>query len=138
MSIFKAYIHGWKNWKRWDGRTRRRDYWGFMVCHYLVEFLLYLLFLLSSEILGILLILAYNFLSIMPILAITLRRLHDTNHSALYYLVSIVPVIGNLWFFILMCTKGDYGKNDYGIDPKEVVLDDGTSIDCGDYPDFRS
>ncbi len=146
MNIFKAYLNGWKNWKRFDGRTRRRDYWGYMLCHYGVAFLFILLFDLEllfdvavgTEILLWILVILYAIIAIVPTLSITIRRLHDTNHSALYYLVSIVPVIGNLWFFILMCTEGTCGKNDYGLDPKEVLYDDGTSVDCGNYPDFKS
>lgn len=142
MNIFKAYINGWKNWRRFDGRTRRRDYWGFVICNWLVIILLYASIIVGSffDIGGLFVVLTviYVLLAIVPTIAITIRRLHDTNHSALYYLVSFVPVIGNLWFFILMCTEGTCGKNDFGLDPKEVLYDDGTSVDCGNYPDFKS
>lgn len=34
--------------------------------------------------------------------SLKVRRLHDTNRSGWWILISIVPLIGNIWFFILM------------------------------------
>ena len=144
MSIFKAYIDGLKKWKRWDGRTRRRDYWYYMIVHYFIAAVLYS----SSFVLdytkhnglipvSLFLLFAYAVLSFAPTLAITFRRLHDTNKGCLYILVQLTPCIGNLWFFILMASKGDYGRNDFGPDPKDQFSED-ESVVYGDYPDFRS
>ncbi len=133
MSIIKAYINGWKNWNRWDGRTRRRDYWAFTLCNYFILFALFSLTFIIENAIPMILFIAYLLILLVPNLAITLRRLHDTNHGALYLFVSWVPVIGNLWFWVLMLSKGNCGSNDYGIDSKE--FDNGTGITTRNYND---
>lgn len=35
-------------------------------------------------------------------LTLKVRRLHDTNHSAGWILIQFVPIIGTIWFFVLM------------------------------------
>lgn len=43
------------------------------------------------------------------------RRLHDTDRSAWWILIELIPVIGTIWFFILMILPGvknsRWGKN---------------------------
>lgn len=48
-------------------------------------------------------------------LATYARRLHDRGKSAWWILLSLVPVIGPLWFFIeVFCLKGVPGESIYG------------------------
>ncbi|WP_459524699.1 DUF805 domain-containing protein [Leuconostoc lactis] len=35
-------------------------------------------------------------------LTLKVRRLHDTNHSAGWLFIQLIPVIGTIWFFVLM------------------------------------
>jgi uncharacterized membrane protein YhaH (DUF805 family) len=51
-----------------------------------------------------------------PDLAVTVRRLHDTDRSGWWYLLLIVP-FGWVLVLVWMCTKGTDGQNDYGPDP---------------------
>lgn len=51
---------------------------------------------------------------ILPGLAIAVRRLHDTNKSGWYLLINLIPIVGPIWFLILMLTKGDVYTNNYG------------------------
>ncbi|MDU7716627.1 MAG: DUF805 domain-containing protein, partial [Veillonella sp.] len=51
---------------------------------------------------------------ILPGLAITVRRLHDTNKSGWFFLINFIPIVGPIWFLILMLTKGDTYTNNYG------------------------
>lgn len=52
---------------------------------------------LNSAIFGFILVLVWvaNF-------TIRARRLHDSNHSNWWLLISIIPVIGSIWLFILL------------------------------------
>lgn len=54
---------------------------------------------------------------ILPSLAVTVRRLHDTNSSGWWYLVSFIPYIGGLVLFVWFCIKGTPGENRFGPDP---------------------
>jgi uncharacterized membrane protein YhaH (DUF805 family) len=51
-------------------------------------------------------------------LAISVKRWHDRNKSGWWILISLVPVIGGLWFLI-ECgfLRGTMGPNTYGSDP---------------------
>ena len=53
----------------------------------------------------------------LPALAVTVRRLHDTNRRGWWYLILFVPFIGWIWFLVLLCLKGTEGENRFGPDP---------------------
>ncbi|NPE22030.1 DUF805 domain-containing protein [Fusibacter sp. A1] len=60
----------------------------------------------------------YALIVVIPSFALTFRRLHDINKSAWWILISWIPLIGQIWFFILMVTEGTLGGNTFGSDPK--------------------
>ena len=114
------------NYANFKGRARRKEYWMFT--------LFFMLFLLASSfvfgalvgilgdntgtILGVSLLIALYFGHLVPALAVTVRRLHDTGKSGWMYLLVIIPYIGNLIIFIFTVIEGDKGDNKYGPDPK--------------------
>ena len=53
----------------------------------------------------------------MPSLAVTARRLHDTNRSAWWILVNIIPYVGGLVLVVLCVLSGTSGPNRYGPEP---------------------
>lgn len=63
-----------------------------------------------------------------PGITLTVRRLHDSGRSGWWALIGLVPLIGGIWLFILMCLGPDgYGANAYGDDPRDgPVFDPGT------------
>lgn len=73
-----------------------------------------LLPLVSIYILIMPLLSIYILISIVPSIALAVRRMHDTNHSGWFMLIPICN-------FILSCTNGDIGFNKYGKDPKEEI-----------------
>lgn len=58
-------------------------------------------------------------LLIIPSLAVTVRRLHDTDRSGAWVLINFLPIIGGLIVLILTLIDGTEGPNDYGRDPKQ-------------------
>lgn len=54
----------------------------------------------------------------LPSLAVSVRRLHDVGKSGAFYLLNFIPLIGQIWFLVLMCTDGQPGFNQYGPNPK--------------------
>ena len=118
-----------KNYCNFRGRASRKEYWLF----YLVTNIWILCLALGF---GALPILALRFLSeknstvflaifivfiglvsIIPHLAVTVRRLHDTNRSGWFQLVAFVPIVGPICLFVILCLKGNKGVNSYGDDP---------------------
>ncbi len=65
-------------------------------------------------------LLSYLFLlvSIVPHFAVVVRRLHDTDRTGWWFLIGLVPLIGQVWFVILMCMNGTSGNNRFGPNPK--------------------
>jgi len=54
-----------------------------------------------------------------PLLAVAVRRLHDSDRSGWWLLLAFLPLIGALWLFILMIIGGTRGPNRFGLDPVE-------------------
>ena len=63
----------------------------------------------------------YSLIAFLPHLAVTVRRLHDTNNSGAFLLIAFVPLIGFIWLFVLLIKEGNKGSNKYGDDPKELL-----------------
>lgn len=61
---------------------------------------------------------AYQIALIIPSLSVTVRRLHDTDHSGWWFFIILVPLIGGLIFLIWMVREGSPGANKYGPNPK--------------------
>ncbi|MFY0637253.1 MAG: DUF805 domain-containing protein [Maricaulis maris] len=62
--------------------------------------------------------------ALLPAIAVTVRRLHDSDKTGWLYLLGPIPSIGGLILFVMMLLPGPPGENQYGGDPKEVVLGD--------------
>lgn len=59
----------------------------------------------------------FTLLVFIPSLAAAARRLHDTNRSGFWLLISFVPLIGIIWLLVLLVLKGSEGDNRFGPDP---------------------
>lgn len=69
--------------------------------------------------------------SLVPTVAVTVRRLHDRDLSGWWYLGALllgqVPFIGaliSLAFLVIMCLDGTRGPNRFGEDPKDPASAD--------------
>jgi len=60
---------------------------------------------------------AFAFLTIIPGLAVAARRLHDRDMSALWLLLSFVPILGWIALLVIFCQSGTPGPNRFGPDP---------------------
>lgn len=53
-----------------------------------------------------------------PSLAVSIRRLHDTNRSGWWYLITLIPFFGGIIYFVFSVLDGTPGSNRFGPDPK--------------------
>jgi uncharacterized membrane protein YhaH (DUF805 family) len=53
-----------------------------------------------------------------PGLALAFRRLHDTNKSAWFLLVALIPLVGFIILLVFYFLDSDKTDNDYGPSPK--------------------
>lgn len=114
------------NYVNFDGRARRQEYWMFTLIHVIIIIALAIFFGLSSATeIPVLIALSgiafggYVLGTIIPSLAVRVRRLHDTNKSGWFYLISFLP-FGGIVLFVFMVIEGDRGSNNYGFDPKNL------------------
>jgi uncharacterized membrane protein YhaH (DUF805 family) len=115
-----AYLYCMRHYADFSGRASRSEYWLFV----LVFVIIYAVCLLidyntfwSGQMTIMPLSTAAYLVHFIPGLAVLVRRLHDTDRSGWWLLISLVPVLGSLWLLVLLCTEGTYGPNEYGSDP---------------------
>jgi uncharacterized membrane protein YhaH (DUF805 family) len=60
----------------------------------------------------------YALATLLPFLAVEVRRLHDTGRTGWWWLSGLIPVLGWIVVVIFCATDGIAGDNKYGPDPK--------------------
>jgi uncharacterized membrane protein YhaH (DUF805 family) len=55
--------------------------------------------------------------TIIPDLAVYVRRLHDTDRNGWWLLLFFVPLLGAIVLLVWLCTRGSDGYNRFGADP---------------------
>lgn len=121
MNLLQFYwIQLTKNAFKFTGRTNRSDFWKFTYIQFFFIFLL--TFLGRKEIVNPQLIeyisLVFFWGTLIQWLAITVRRLHDSNRNAWNLLILIVPIIGLIGMFVYTIDESDGVDNKYGPIPK--------------------
>jgi uncharacterized membrane protein YhaH (DUF805 family) len=116
------YVDTWRDYFNFSGRARRKEYWYFQLFHALALVIGEVLVVQSGATGVFTIIFALYFVaSIVPEIAVTVRRLHDIGKSGWWYFVSLVPIAGPIWFLVLMCSDGEFGNNQYGPSPRECA-----------------
>ena len=129
----KWFLKCLKQYADFSGRARRREYWFFQLFN-LIFFIVIVLGLgLIANALGAnnsitpefglntiigLLIIFYVLALTIPSIAVTIRRLHDTGNSGWMLFISLIPLIGPIWLFILYVKNSQPGENKWGPNPK--------------------
>jgi len=102
-----------------SGRARRSEYWYF----FLFYLLIYVGLIILSKMLGtvgLILTLLFLLAMIVPSLAVGVRRLHDTDRSGWWLLISLVPLIGAIIMIVFAVQDSQPGENRFGSNPKEA------------------
>lgn len=109
------YLKVLRNYVTFSGRAHRREYWMF----FLINFCISVALNIVSEATGLVLLsIIYSLAVLLPTLAVTSRRLHDTGRSAWWLLISFIPIIGMIALLVLCALEGDQNNNQYGSNPK--------------------
>jgi len=56
--------------------------------------------------------------TLLPLLGVYVRRLHDVGKSGRYLFIMLIPIVGTIWFLVLVCRDSMPGENQYGPNPK--------------------
>ncbi len=118
------------NYANFSDRARRKEYWMFVLFNIIfsvvamfLDNMLGLAFTMDME--GMSISLGYGWIYsiyalavLIPALSVTVRRLHDKSKSGWFIFIALIPLIGAIWLFVLMCLDSDPGDNAYGPYPK--------------------
>lgn len=115
----EALLHKYATFR---GRARRQEYWYFALYYFLIYVGLLLVDVLTGTfsmetemgfLSGVFLL-----ATLVPTVALAVRRLHDTGRSGWWLLLSVVPLLGAIVLLYFTTLEGDAGANAYGEDPK--------------------
>jgi uncharacterized membrane protein YhaH (DUF805 family) len=111
-----SYMAALRRYAEFSGRSRRSEFWIFALVNFLVSLALGLI----EAVVGLppSLSVIYALFVLIPWIAVTVRRLHDTDRSGWWILVWFVPVIGFFVMLLFMILEGTKGPNRFGPDPK--------------------
>ncbi|MEY3856061.1 MAG: hypothetical protein RJA45_531 [Actinomycetota bacterium] len=56
----------------------------------------------------------WSLATLVPVLAVVWRRLHDTNTGGPYYFMVLIPLVGPILVLIKLATEGTAGPNKFG------------------------
>ena len=116
------YLEVLKKYAVFDGRARRMEYWMFILFNLIISVVLVIIDSLIGTVIrqagfGLLQGL-YDLAVLLPSIAVTVRRLHDTGRTGWWILIGLIPVIGGIVLLIFMLLDSEPGENQYGPNPK--------------------
>jgi uncharacterized membrane protein YhaH (DUF805 family) len=102
-----------------SGRASRSEFWWFTLFNFLVNVVASLVdLLMGTELLSIVTTLAL----LLPALGVAVRRLHDTDRSGWWILITLIPLIGIIVLIVWYATEGMRGDNRFGPIPADLAL----------------
>ena len=171
----KYFLKCWKHYADFKGRARRKEYWMFLLFNWIIGTVLSIALNIAQVIEAInshdghvfkmiaegqifsgtdaasiifYITLAYGLASLLPTLAVVVRRLHDIGRKGTWVLLLLIPlllacifyfnmfslaiVVGTgiaifivnlvltVLYIIVGCIDGQKGENQYGPNPKEM------------------
>jgi uncharacterized membrane protein YhaH (DUF805 family) len=122
------YLLALKGYAIFRGRSRRAEYWYFVLVHIIIMLITTALdfaFDLTikgedGEPIGIITMI-YGILTLFPQLAVSIRRLHDTGRSGWWILIAFT-IIGIIPLIFWYATDSEAGNNKFGANPKQIIV----------------
>ena len=125
----EAIKRAFAGWSTWSGRATRAEYWWWFLFVWLLMAIPYIGIFATmdwssdsegsvegsggSAIWWILFVIVWLAI-VLPSIAVSVRRLHDTDRSGWWYWISLVPCIGGIWYLVLMLLPSTPGQNRFG------------------------
>ena len=132
--MIEAYKKFWKGYVDFTGRSTPSDYWFAFSAHVLIFFAYYLLDavfermvsatgsmdVFTISVILLLIFFAYGIATVLPGLALTVRRLRDAGYNWPYIFIPLIPFVGIFIFIFLLCqpTKVEVPFNNFD-NPKQ-------------------
>ena len=114
-TVFARYVD-------FQGRSPRSEYWWFYLFTFICNIVINVVSAASPEV-GLILIIIFVLATLIPSIAVSIRRLHDLDKSGWWILIALVPIVGAILLIVWFCTKGTDGDNRFGPDPLGNLAD---------------
>ena len=117
MNFTQAISSGFQNYINFTGRAARSEYWFWTLFTVLVS--------IAASLIDLALFRSFDFSplativslgTLLPSLAVGVRRLHDLDRTG-WWLLLIITVIGAIVLLVWFCMRGTAGPNRFGPDP---------------------
>ena len=113
--MLQYYIDFWKNYFNFSGRSRRAAFWYAWLINFIIMIALVLIeTVLQSSLLSYL----FDLATLIPSIALCVRRLHDIGKRGWWWLLVFIPLFGAVMLIYWFAQEGDRHGNAYGPDPK--------------------
>ncbi len=124
MGFGQAISAGFSNYVNFSGRACRSEYWWWILFIIIADIVAAII----DQAIGMQLVTGlFGLVTIIPNIAIAIRRLHDLDRTGWWILLGFIPLIGWLILFIWFCLKGTDGPNRFGPDPLADLAIPGTA-----------
>ncbi|WP_244666432.1 DUF805 domain-containing protein [Myceligenerans indicum] len=125
-----------------NGRARRSEYWWYTLAYTIVVLLIEAIFIFPAigqmstaaaenpgaaqmpamGVVGYVILGILSLALLLPSLAVTVRRLHDSDKSGFFILLGLIPFVGGIIVLVMVILPGTVGPNRFGPDPKAAEL----------------
>ncbi len=116
MSFTEAVKSGFDNYVNFSGRASRPAYWWWFLFAILTAIVANIIdAAIGAPVVSIIVALGL----FLPGLAVSVRRLHDTDRSGWWILIGLIPIIGFIVLLVFYVQKSDPVDNQYGPPPAD-------------------
>ncbi len=112
------YLEVLQKYAVFSGRASRSEFWLFSLVHAVILGVLATISLQAQWFIYVYGL--YALALIIPVLAVTVRRLHDTGRSGWWWFIGAIPVIGWIILIVFLVGSSDH-DNIYGPRPGSVA-----------------
>lgn len=121
MSFGSAIQSFFSNYVNFSGRARRSEYWFSFLFVFLLGIVAgiidVIVFGIDSDGVSPITVLLY-LATFIPMLAVSVRRLHDTGKFGWFLLVGLIPIVGPIMLIVVFASDSSISSNEWGVSPK--------------------
>lgn len=113
------YVAVLKKYTDFNSRAGRAEFWMFTLISIIISLVLYFIDqrIMPGSSIQVLYTL-YSLAVLVPSLAVSVRRLHDTGRSGWWFLINVIPILGQLVYLVFLLQDSQPAANQYGSSPK--------------------